>query len=54
MTEIIGVRFKDVGKIYYFSPSGSKIECGNHVIVETARGIECGEVVIANRKVDDK
>ena len=54
MTEIIGVRFKDVGKIYYFSPSGSKIECGNHVIVETARGIECGEVVIANRKVDEK
>ena len=54
MTEIIGVRFKDVGKIYYFSPSGSKIECGNHVIVETARGIECGEVVIANRKIDDK
>lgn len=54
MTEIIGVRFKDVGKIYYFSPSGSKIECGNHVIVETAIGIECGEVVIANRKVDDK
>lgn len=54
MTEIIGVRFKDVGKIDYFSPSGSNIECGNHVIVETARGIECGEVVIANRKVDDK
>ncbi len=53
MTEIIGVRFKDVGKIYYFSPSGNKIECGSHVIVETARGIECGEVVIANRKVDD-
>ena len=53
MTEIIGVRFNDVGKIYYFSPSGNKIECGSHVIVETARGIECGEVVIANRKVDD-
>lgn len=53
MTEIIGVRFKDVGKIYYFSPSGNKIECGSHVIVETARGVECGEVVIANREVDD-
>lgn len=53
MTEIIGVRFKDVGKIYYFSPSGNKIECGNHVIVETARGVECGEVVIANREVED-
>lgn len=53
MTEIIGVRFKDVGKIYYFSPAGNKIECGSHVIVETARGMECGEVVIANRKVED-
>lgn len=54
MTEIIGVRFKDVGKIYYFSPSGKKLECGDHVIVETARGVECGEVVIANREVEDK
>jgi cell fate regulator YaaT (PSP1 superfamily) len=53
MTEIIGVRFKDVGKIYYFSPAGNKIECGSHVIVETARGVDCGEVVIANRKVED-
>lgn len=53
MTEIIGVRFKDVGKIYYFSPSGNKIECGSHVIVETARGVECGEVVISNREVED-
>lgn len=53
MTEIIGVRFKDVGKIYYFSPNGNKLECGKHVIVETARGVECGEVVIANREVED-
>lgn len=53
MTEIIGVRFKDVGKIYYFSPTVNKIECGSHVIVETARGVECGEVVIANREVED-
>lgn len=53
MTEIIGVRFKDVGKIYYFSPNGKTLECGNHVIVETARGVECGEVVIANREVED-
>lgn len=53
MIEIIGVRFKDVGKIYYFSPAGNKIECGSHVIVETARGVECGEVVIANREVED-
>ena len=53
MTEIIGVRFKDVGKIYYFSPAGNKIECGNHVIVETARGVEYGKVVKANTMVED-
>jgi len=53
MTEIIGVRFKDVGKIYYFSPNNKKVECGCYVIVETARGVECGEVVIGNREVDD-
>lgn len=53
MTEIIGVRFKDVGKIYYFSPNNKKVESGCSVIVETARGVECGEVVIANREVDD-
>lgn len=53
MTEIIGVRFKDVGKIYYFSPNNKKVECGCYVIVETARGVECGEVVISNREVDD-
>ena len=53
MTEIIGVRFKDVGKIYYFSPNNKKVESGCYVIVETARGVECGEVVIANREVDD-
>lgn len=53
MTEIIGVRFKDVGKIYYFSPGGKKLSVGERVIVETARGVECGEVVIENRMVDD-
>ena len=51
MVEIIGVRFKDVGKIYYFSPAGHKFSLGNKVIVETARGVECGDVVIANRMV---
>ncbi|MFA5657985.1 MAG: stage 0 sporulation family protein [Oscillospiraceae bacterium] len=53
MTEIIGVRFKNVGKVYYFSPGGKKIETGRHVIVETSRGVECGEVVITNRMVED-
>lgn len=53
MTEIIGVRFKSVGKIYYFSPDGMTINAGQNVIVETARGVECGEVVMGNRMVED-
>ncbi|MBQ3842336.1 MAG: stage 0 sporulation family protein [Ruminiclostridium sp.] len=54
MTEIIGIRFKEVGKVYYFSPGNKKVQVGEKVIVETARGVECGEVVIGNREVDDK
>lgn len=53
MVEIIGVRFKQVGKIYYFSPKDIKFDAGEHAIVETVRGVECGEVVIANRNVDE-
>ena len=53
MTEIIGVRFKDAGKVYYFDPAGTKQETGSLVIVETARGVECGEVVISNRMIED-
>lgn len=53
MTEVIGVRFKEVGKIYYFSPKGIKIKSGEKVIVETARGVECGDVVIGNFMADD-
>ncbi len=53
MIEVIGVRFKEVGKIYYFSPGGQKIEEGTKVIVETARGVECGDVVISNREIPD-
>ena len=54
MTEIIGVRFKSVGKIYYFDPNKTDIDKGKYVIVETARGVECGEVVVTNKMVDDK
>lgn len=53
MTEIIGVRFKSVGKMYYFSPGNLKIDAGAPVIVETSRGVECGEVVMSNRMVED-
>ena len=48
-TEIIGVRFKDVGKVYYFAPNGEQFKRGDSAIVETARGVECGEVVLPNR-----
>ena len=53
MAEIIGVRFKNVGKIYYFDPDGKQINNGQQVIVETARGVECGEVALPNRIGDD-
>lgn len=53
MTEIIGVRFKSVGKMYYFSPGNLKMDAGAQVIVETSRGVECGEVVMSNRMVED-
>ena len=53
MIKIIGVRFRNAGKIYYFSPGNYEIESGQHVIVETARGIEYGYVVLGNRDVED-
>ncbi|HEX3026420.1 MAG TPA: stage 0 sporulation family protein [Clostridia bacterium] len=53
MTEVIGVRFKSVGKVYYFDPCNIKFAIGDRVIVETARGIECGEVVMPNRAVNE-
>lgn len=55
MTKVIGVRFRAAGKIYYFDPAGLDIKTGDHVIVETARGIEYGHVVLGSREVaDDK
>lgn len=53
MAEIVGVRFKNAGKVYYFSPAGFALEKGGMVMVETSRGIECGEVVIPNRRIAD-
>ena len=50
MSVIVGIRFKPVGKIYYFSPENIKLAVGDGVIVETARGIEYGKVVIAPRE----
>lgn len=53
MIEVAGIRFKKVGKIYYFSPGNLKLKQGDHVIVETSRGIEYGTVVIPLKKVTD-
>ncbi|HIR47516.1 MAG TPA: stage 0 sporulation family protein [Candidatus Caccousia avicola] len=54
MAEIIGVRFRNVGKIYYFDPDGARLRQGDRVIVETSRGVECGEVMMINREIDEE
>lgn len=54
MIDIVGVKFKPGGKMYYFNPQDFEIEAGDHVIVETARGIEYGEVVVGRRSMEKK
>ena len=54
MAEVIGVRFKEVGKVYYFDPNGIQMKKGDMALVETARGVECGEVAMENREIEDK
>jgi cell fate regulator YaaT (PSP1 superfamily) len=53
MAEIIGIRFRNMGKLYYFDPDGHQFERGDMAVVETSYGIECGEVALANQEVDD-
>lgn len=53
MTSVVGVKFKDAGKLYYFSPGDIHVEVGDHVIVETARGLEFGKVTMGITKVKD-
>ncbi|MCR5666730.1 MAG: stage 0 sporulation family protein [Eubacterium sp.] len=53
MVDVIGVRFRQAGKIYFFDPVDNKVTLGDHVIVETARGVEYGRVVVPNRKMAD-
>ncbi|MFA5537270.1 MAG: stage 0 sporulation family protein [Bacillota bacterium] len=53
MVRVIGTRFKKAGKIYYFDPEDLAIEVGQKVIVETSRGVEFGEVVVAAKEVND-
>ncbi|MBE7038133.1 MAG: stage 0 sporulation protein [Ruminococcaceae bacterium] len=54
MVKVVGVRFKSVGKIYYFDPDGIELKKGDSAIVETARGVEFGEVVLANKEVTEE
>lgn len=51
--EIVGIRFEHGSKIYYFDPAGQTFSIGRHAIVETAQGLEFGEIVIANRRVPE-
>lgn len=54
MAKVIGVRFRNAGKVYYFSPEDLEIEQGDHVVVETARGVEYGYVVLGVKEIDDE
>lgn len=54
MITVVGIRFKKAGKIYYFDPDNLDIKQGNSVIVETARGIEFGEVVVGAKEVNEE
>ena len=53
MTTVIGVSFKRAGKMYYFDPNGLELHIGDKAIVETARGMECGDVVTEVKEVED-
>ena len=53
MANVVGVRFKKAGKIYYFDPAGNNLNYGDKVIVETIRGVEFGEVVVPQKQVKD-
>ncbi len=54
MANVVGVRFKDKGKTYYFDPDGMEMNCGDGVIVDTARGLEFGTVSISPREMRDE
>ena len=53
MVNVVGVRFRQAGKVYFFDPLNMNIKRGDHVIVETARGVEYGNVVLGNHKVEE-
>lgn len=53
MIKVVGIRFRKAGKIYYFCPKDLKVKVGDNVIVETARGVEYGNVVLGEREIDE-
>ncbi|MFC1916742.1 stage 0 sporulation family protein [Chloroflexota bacterium] len=53
MAEIVGIRFKRAGKVYYFAPAGIDLDVNDYVVVETARGLEMGHVVVSPKQVLD-
>ncbi len=53
MLNIVGVRFKKVGKVYHFDPMGLEFKVGDKVIVETTRGIEMGEIAVENHEIEE-
>ena len=53
MAIVVGVRFKDVGKVYYFEPNEESFTMGDKVIVETVRGVECGEIAIEPKEIPE-
>ena len=53
MTTVVGVKFKEAGKLYYFSPGDNNVEVGDNVIVETARGLEFGKITLGRTEVKE-
>ena len=54
MIKVVGVRFREAGKVYYFNPEGFELKLYDHVIVETIRGVEYGTVVIAEKEINEE
>lgn len=54
MAKVVGVRFQEAGKMYYFDPEGMVLRKGEQVIVETSRGVECGRIAMESREIDDE
>ena len=50
---VIGVRFRQAGKVYYFDPAGVEVKEKDHVIVETVKGVEYGQVVMGRKEVSE-